>query len=132
MARPNSTRMRQIKRALAERDGAVCFYCALPFPALITATVDHLIPQSVLPGWALHNLVLACRPCNQRKSGQLPQVYLRHAGRVPPLRPADHNATTNATRRLASRDRTGTPHTFRTRVRQPQTATRTNGREFPL
>ncbi|MBM0277507.1 HNH endonuclease [Micromonospora tarensis] len=93
MARPNSTRMRAIKRALAERDGAGCFYCGHPFPALITATVDHLIPQSLLPGWALMNLVLACRPCNQRKSGQLPQVFLRHAGQVPPLRPAGRLVT---------------------------------------
>ncbi|MDG9678826.1 HNH endonuclease [Micromonospora sp. DH14] len=86
MARPNSRRMRQIKQALADRDGAGCFYCGHPFPALITATVDHLIPQSLLPGWALMNLVLACRPCNQRKSGQLPQVFLRAAGRAPAVR----------------------------------------------
>ncbi|WP_320068347.1 HNH endonuclease [Micromonospora sp. RTGN7] len=86
MARPNSHRMRQIKRALADRDGAGCFYCGLPFPALIGATVDHLIPQSVLPGWALMNLVLACRPCNDAKADQLPQVFLRTAGRAPVLR----------------------------------------------
>ncbi|MFJ6163653.1 HNH endonuclease [Micromonospora orduensis] len=88
MARPNSRRMRQIKRALADRDGAGCFYCGHAFPAMITATVDHLIPQSVLPGWALMNLVLACRPCNEAKADQLPQVFLRAAGCAPlPRRP---------------------------------------------
>ncbi|MBX7264775.1 HNH endonuclease [Micromonospora sp. Llam7] len=86
MARPCSKRMRRIKRGLAARDGAQCFYCGLPFLTLLAATVDHLIPQSLLPGWAQINLVLACRPCNQRKSGQLPQVFLRTAGLVPPLR----------------------------------------------
>lgn len=60
-----------------------CFYCGLPFPLLTLATVDHLIPQSVLPGWALMNLVLACRPCNEVKADQLPQVFLRAAGITP-------------------------------------------------
>ncbi|TCB92062.1 HNH endonuclease [Micromonospora zingiberis] len=110
MARPNNSRMRRIKRALAVRDGAQCFYCALPFPTLLAATVDHLIPQSLLPGWAQINLVLACRPCNQRKSGQLPQVFLRTAGLVPSLRhPAPRPATVRA------RTRPGLPS--RTRVR---------------
>ncbi|MET7707029.1 HNH endonuclease [Micromonospora sp. NPDC005413] len=113
MARPNSRRMRQIKQTLADRDGAGCFYCGHPFPALITATVDHLIPQSLLPGWALMNLVLACRPCNQRKSGQLPQVYLRHAGQVPPLRKPGRLITTVAT--LAGR--------LRVELRRPTTTT---------
>ncbi|MFI6333326.1 HNH endonuclease [Micromonospora chersina] len=88
MARPNSTRMRAIKRALADRDGAGCFYCGHPFACLLGATVDHLIPQSVLPGWALVNLVLACRPCNEAKADQLPQVFLRTVGCAPlPRRP---------------------------------------------
>lgn len=86
MARPNASRMRRIKRALADRDGAACFYCALPFPLLALATVDHLIPQSVLPGWAQINLVLACRPCNDAKADQLPQVFLRTAGIAPARR----------------------------------------------
>ncbi|WP_091249205.1 HNH endonuclease [Micromonospora matsumotoense] len=84
MARPNSARMRAIKRALADRDGAGCFYCGHPFATLLGATVDHLIPQSALPGWALMNLVLACRPCNEAKADQLPQVFLRAAGCAPP------------------------------------------------
>lgn len=83
MAKPNASRMRRIKRALAARDGAACFYCGRPFPLLSMATVDHLIPQSRLPGWAQINLVLACRPCNDAKADQLPQVFLRTAGIAP-------------------------------------------------
>lgn len=83
MARPNNKRIRRIKRGLAARDGAQCFYCGLAFSTLLTATVDHLIPQSVLPGWAQMNLVLACRPCNEAKADQLPQVFLRRRGLVP-------------------------------------------------
>ncbi|MEV6368702.1 HNH endonuclease [Micromonospora musae] len=96
MARPNSRRMRQIKRTLADRDGAGCFYCAMPFPLLRLATVDHLIPQSVLPGWALMNLVLACRACNEAKADQLPQVFLRAAGRAPVVRRPHSLVTTVA------------------------------------
>lgn len=86
MARPNNKRIRRIKRGLAARDGAQCFYCGLAFSTLLAATVDHLIPQSVLPGWAQTNLVLACRPCNEAKADQLPQVFLRHRGLVPSKR----------------------------------------------
>lgn len=86
MACPNANRKRRIKRALAARDGAGCFYCGTPFPVLALATIDHLIPQSVLPGWRQENLVLACRPCNNAKADQLPQVFLRTAGHVPPVR----------------------------------------------
>lgn len=88
MAVPNADRKRRIKRALAARDGAACFYCDTPFPLLVLATIDHLIPQSVMPGWHQANLVLACRPCNDAKADQLPQVFLRAAGRAPQLRRA--------------------------------------------
>ena len=87
MARPNAARMRRIKRALAARDGAGCFYCGHRFPVLALATVDHLIPQSVMPGWHQANLVLACPSCNEVKADQLPQVFLRATGRSPGARP---------------------------------------------
>jgi 5-methylcytosine-specific restriction endonuclease McrA len=67
----------RLRRALAARDGLACFYCRAPFPTLEEATLDHLIPQSLLPGWPLFNLVLACVDCNEAKADQLPQVFLR-------------------------------------------------------
>lgn len=87
MAKPNARRMKQIKRSLAARDGACCFYCGDRFAQLRDATVDHLIPQSVIPGWKLANLVLACRPCNEAKADTLPQLLLRPVGYRPGLVP---------------------------------------------
>lgn len=87
----NSTRRRQIKRSLAGRDGMACFYCRTPFADASEATIDHLVPQSAIPGWKLANLVLACQPCNAAKADTLPQALLRPAGYGPglvPLQPA--------------------------------------------
>lgn len=84
---PNAARRRRIRAALAERDGASCFYCAQPFAALTEATIDHLIPHCVLPTWKQASLVLACRPCNRAKADRLPQELLRPAGFGPGLIP---------------------------------------------
>ncbi|HEX6500219.1 MAG TPA: HNH endonuclease [Micromonosporaceae bacterium] len=86
--RPNAERMARIKQRLAGRDGACCFYCRRPFPDLAPATVDHFIPQSLIPGWRLPNLVLACLPCNNAKADTLPQLLVRPLPCRPGLRPA--------------------------------------------
>jgi 5-methylcytosine-specific restriction endonuclease McrA len=84
---PNAARMRQIKASLVRRDGLACFYCRTPFAAVAEATVDHFVPQTVLPGWRVANLVLACPPCNQAKGDTLPQALLRPSGYGPGLVP---------------------------------------------
>jgi len=84
---PNSARMRKIKARLIERDGPACFYCHTRFPSAAGATVDHLVPQSFVPGWRLANLVLACGPCNAAKADTLPQALLRPTGYGPGLVP---------------------------------------------
>ncbi|MBM7057850.1 HNH endonuclease [Streptomyces durocortorensis] len=68
----NSARRRQRKEQLARRDGQRCAYCALPFVSLREATLDHVVPVSVLRTWSAGALVLACRPCNQAKADRLP------------------------------------------------------------
>ncbi|WP_395109215.1 HNH endonuclease [Actinomadura sp. SCN-SB] len=99
--RPNSTKRRRIKRRLAARDGAVCFYCGQPFASLDEATLDHLIPFSVWPTWVPANLVLACLPCNHAKADRLPQSFLRPSGFGPGLTVS----TTNPSRTVdASRE----------------------------
>jgi 5-methylcytosine-specific restriction endonuclease McrA len=77
MSKTRAHNRERLRRALAARDGLACFYCQSPFPALEDATLDHLIPQSLLPGWQQFNLVLACLDCNEAKGDQLPQVFLR-------------------------------------------------------
>ncbi|SFP03557.1 hypothetical protein SAMN04489713_111124 [Actinomadura madurae] len=86
--RPNSTKRRTLKRRLAKRDGAQCFYCAHPFGDLAEATLDHLIPFSILPTWNAAALVLACEPCNHAKGCRLPQTLMRPSGYGPGLVPA--------------------------------------------
>jgi HNH endonuclease len=45
-----------------------CFYCNVPFNNEIRSTKDHILPVYLGGGdWAL-NIVMACRPCNSRRS----------------------------------------------------------------
>jgi len=82
---PNAETRRRIKRNLAARDGARCFYCGQPFADLVAATLDHLVPYSLVPTWRQANLVLACRACNEAKADRLPQAFLRPSGYAPGL-----------------------------------------------
>lgn len=83
----SSTKKAELRRNLAKRDGLSCFYCPTVFASPAEATIDHLIPQSKLPGWPLFNLVLACPGCNHDKGDTLPQSFLRGKRRPPVRRP---------------------------------------------
>jgi 5-methylcytosine-specific restriction endonuclease McrA len=65
---------RAILAYVAQRDGAHCHYCRVPFPpdTLDSATLDHYVPWSVWRMSRPRNLVLACGPCNERKADALP------------------------------------------------------------
>ncbi|MEO3811337.1 HNH endonuclease signature motif containing protein [Sphaerisporangium sp. B11E5] len=63
---------RELRRRLAQRDGARCFYCRLPFPDPTLATLDHYVPSCLWRCSEPYNLVLACAPCNNTKSDRLP------------------------------------------------------------
>jgi 5-methylcytosine-specific restriction endonuclease McrA len=99
---PNSARKRKLKARIIERDGMACFYCRTPFPTAADATLDHLVPQSAVPGWRAANLVLACVPCNQAKADALPQALLRPVGYGPGLVPVASGSRAPGA--------TGTPH----------------------
>jgi len=71
------------RRALlkaAEKHGASCYYCSekLDQEAI---TVDHVEPLANGGSHALGNLVLACKPCNQRKGSVLIELFNEEAGR---------------------------------------------------
>lgn len=51
------------------RDGSRCRYCGTSQ----NPTVDHVVPRCQGGGDAPENLVVACRPCNLRKSGRTPE-----------------------------------------------------------
>ncbi|WP_371790761.1 HNH endonuclease [Streptomyces sp. NBC_01471] len=68
----SASRRRTRKYQLARRDGQRCTYCRRPFASLREATLDHVVPVSLLRTWSVGALVLACRPCNQAKADRLP------------------------------------------------------------
>lgn len=63
---------RSRRRLLAARDGLHCAYCRTPFSDPQQATLDHVIPRSLLPTWDPAFLVLSCEPCNAAKADQMP------------------------------------------------------------
>lgn len=73
---PKSPRKAEIKLQLAERDGFRCAYCAREFVDLDEATLDHVIPNSIVGHWQTWNLLLACEPCNSLKADKLPLVLM--------------------------------------------------------
>jgi 5-methylcytosine-specific restriction endonuclease McrA len=54
------------RRAVLERDGHRCAYCARR-----AETVDHVVPRSRGGGHGWHNVVAACSRCNHRKGNRL-------------------------------------------------------------
>jgi hypothetical protein len=63
-------------RELFNRDWHVCGYCGFEFSGA-RLTRDHIIPLSQGGRDTWMNVVTACRPCNQRKSGRTPeQAYM--------------------------------------------------------
>ncbi|MCX4886078.1 HNH endonuclease [Streptomyces sp. NBC_00847] len=69
---PKGHRKAQIKIQLAKRDGARCAYCAREFVDLDDATLDHVIPNTIVRHWQEWNLLLACGACNNAKADQVP------------------------------------------------------------
>jgi 5-methylcytosine-specific restriction endonuclease McrA len=53
------------------RDGGACQYCGLGLTRR-EATWDHVLPKSRGGGASWSNIVVACRPCNQRKGNRTP------------------------------------------------------------
>lgn len=56
---------------LAGRDGWDCHYCSHPLgwgsPLVRAPQVEHKVPKAAGGGDEAGNLVLSCRPCNERK-----------------------------------------------------------------
>lgn len=59
-------------RELFHRDRHMCAYCAAMLPGA-RLTRDHVVPVSQGGRDTWMNVVTACRPCNQRKSGRTPE-----------------------------------------------------------
>ncbi len=73
--RPRKPKMHKNRkrRALLLADDPFCFYCRIPL-TLDDSTLDHCIPKSKGGSSRMHNLVLACQPCNVDKADK---VYIK-------------------------------------------------------
>ncbi|HEX8644772.1 MAG TPA: HNH endonuclease [Allosphingosinicella sp.] len=60
--------------------GGNCFYCKEPVP-VAALTIDHAAPRARGGGRNLQNLLVSCRPCNQRKGANPIEVHNPEAGR---------------------------------------------------
>jgi len=62
----NSIQKQELKSKLISKHGCVCKLCLKRF-SLNLLTLDHIMPLALGGTWAIHNLQLACYPCNQEK-----------------------------------------------------------------
>ncbi len=72
-------RVRLTRREVFQRDGHVCQYCGTAGEL----TVDHVVPRARGGTHAWENVVAACRPCNHRKGGRLPEEARMRPARAP-------------------------------------------------
>ncbi len=76
-------RVKLTRREIFIRDDYTCQYCGRHSHDL---TIDHIVPRSRGGGHSWDNLVSACKSCNHRKGGRLPneaRMNLRHPPREP-------------------------------------------------
>lgn len=59
------------RRALLIRDHYTCQYCGIQPPSK-ELTVDHVIPRSQGGEMTWDNVVIACKPCNNKKGNRTP------------------------------------------------------------
>lgn len=63
-------------QSLIMRDGGRCHYCdetvrlarSHDDAGLRVATREHIVPRSFGGSWAKHNIILACRGCNEKRA----------------------------------------------------------------
>jgi 5-methylcytosine-specific restriction endonuclease McrA len=60
------------RRGVYLRDQGRCAYCGRHIP-LAEATIDHIVPLYNHGPTAWHNLVNACRACNEKKANRTPE-----------------------------------------------------------
>jgi len=73
-------RVRLSRREIFARDGHICQYCGKPSHDL---TLDHVVPRHRGGGHTWDNLVAACKPCNHKKGGKMPDEARMRPLKVP-------------------------------------------------
>jgi 5-methylcytosine-specific restriction endonuclease McrA len=77
--------MRLTRKEVFNRDHYTCQYCGKRTHDL---TLDHVIPRNKGGQHVWENLVSACKACNHRKAGKLPQEARMKLMREPTRPPA--------------------------------------------
>ena len=80
-------RVRFSKASVFARDKGQCQYCSADL-SMSQATFDHVLPRSRSGRTTWENVVIACRPCNQRKADRTPEEARMRLNQTP-KRPAD-------------------------------------------
>lgn len=90
----------EVREYVLERDRRTCAYCDA---SGVVLNLDHVHPRSRGGSNRVSNLVLACVPCNMRKSNQLLDEFVTDPARLERIRarvkaPLNHAAAVNTTR----------------------------------
>lgn len=102
----SNLRRKKRKQWLILRDGLVCKICGEPIASAEEVTLDHIIPRASGGTSALHNLRVACFPCNNaRGDGRLSPAEMAQArALLAGVRPGERRqATAPNTRRRRSK-----------------------------
>lgn len=76
---------RQLKTTMLREQNGLCAYCDEKMNErhlMREPTFDHVVPLSAGGKDSAHNLVLACRQCNQAKGSMSPDEMRRVADRI--------------------------------------------------
>lgn len=76
----NGAKKMNYKRTLAELHGLRCAYCGKS-KRFEDLTIDHVKPISAGGTNHIHNLALACGPCNQAKANKAADKFSRQLAR---------------------------------------------------
>jgi hypothetical protein len=78
--RQQPARTERLGQAVA-RQGGRCFWCGRPFDALVTPTIDHVVPRAKGgPSWS-ENEVAACHRCNAERGHTAPVDWWEECSR---------------------------------------------------
>lgn len=69
----NSKTKRRMREWAFRTYGGKCFWCGCKVTAE-SRTLDHIVPRSAGGSNKQHNIVLACKPCNQARGSWIPDV----------------------------------------------------------
>lgn len=59
---------------ILEEQNGLCFWCG---KAVKEPSIDHIIPKNAGGGYHRGNKAVCCTSCNQKKSGSLPQDFIK-------------------------------------------------------